>query len=139
VLVNYSNGNDAFWLITSAEYFNNSAIFASLVEGTFAASVGVDIARATYGQMWSFWTFLSNDASTTALGAVDPDGIIFSGTKAGVGTAFRWGLSAADPINLTGTVNTKFTNTDHTSANVALIKAPIGGVGQFKGLTQGTT
>lgn len=44
-----------------------------------------------------------------------------------------------DPLKTTSTVITsKFVATGVTSVNTATINAPIGGMGQFKGLTQGT-
>lgn len=102
--------------------------------------VGVNLPRATYGQLWNFWLFLADASGTTVLGTVEPDSMIFCGTSAGKGIAFRWGLagSGTDPNVMAGTVvTTKFTNTNTTlvSANKALISAPTGGMGQFKGLT----
>jgi len=94
--------------------------------------------KATYGQFWAFWFFLADNSSTTSIGAVEPDAVIIAGEKVGKGIAFRWGL-AADPIQPTSTITTsKFTASDVTDSNTAKISAPTGGMGQFKGLTQGT-
>jgi len=56
------------------------------------------------------------------------------GTKKGKGTIWRATL-ASDPLVYTLTTTTVFTVVNGGSGGLALISAPTGGMGQFKGLT----
>lgn len=96
--------------------------------------------KGTYGQLWAMWTFLKDASGTTILSAAEGDSVIFVGELSGKGTAFRWTLSDVSGLRTTsGTVETApFTVATVTANNQAIISAPTGGMGQFKGLTQGT-
>jgi hypothetical protein len=61
------------------------------LDGT--AAVGAAMARATYGAVHVMWPFLKDASDTTALGAVEPDAIIFAGERVGKGIAFRFTLA----------------------------------------------
>jgi len=96
------------------------------------------LAKATFGSIWNFWPFLSNEStSTNYYVAQAPDNAIFVGLKGGKGALHR--------ATLTGTPR-KYTVTDTTiytvnaaSSGVVTIASPIGGMGQFKGAVYGTT
>jgi len=55
------------------------------------------------------------------------------GTKGGKGTVWRATL-ASDPLVYTATTNNIFTVNNDTTG-LSLISGPVGGMGQFKGLT----
>lgn len=135
-----AGGNECWWLVTSAEFFQNSGLFTALIDANLTGTIGADMAKATYGGLWSMWAFMADDGTQTALGAAEADQIIFIGERIGKGIAFRWGLDTAGALlKTTSTVITsKFTASNVTNSNTAVISAPTGGMGQFKGLTQGT-
>jgi len=68
--------------------------------------------------------------------------MLFCGQKLGKGTAFRYTMiddgTNSSTLSTSALTTSKFT-TGLVTSNVAYISAPTGGMGQFKGLTQGTT
>jgi len=63
VLVDNAGGNEAWWLVTANEWFQNSGCFAALVGSAISGTIGADMARATYGQLWSMWAFMADDGT----------------------------------------------------------------------------
>jgi len=127
-------GKEAFWLVSSAEFFQNSAFFAAAISAAVSGTEGAAMDKATYGQLWGFWPFKAADSTSTTIGAIEPDNVIFVGEKAGKGNAFRFSLNGTSMLNETADT-TKFVQATVVVANQAVIAAPTGGVGQFKGLT----
>lgn len=74
VLINSAGTDyDAWWLITSAEFFQNSGTFTAKVSADISGVAGADMAAATYGQIWSAWVFKADDGATIAIGSTEPD------------------------------------------------------------------
>lgn len=97
------------------------------------------MAVATYGQVWRFWPIEAAGSSTDSLAAVAPDQLVFVGEKAGKGIAFRFTLDGSTKVpNAVENGTGIFDVGTVTANNTAIISAPVGGMGQFKGLTQGT-
>jgi hypothetical protein len=68
------------------------------------------------------------------------DNAIFVGCKFNKGIAFRFTVTTSTNVMATAALQgtPSFTQATVTSSNAAIITAPTGGMGQFKGLTQGT-
>jgi hypothetical protein len=87
---------------------------------------------ATYGAAWNFWPFKNDEATATNLiSAQDPNNMILVGTKGGKGVFWRATL-VGNPL-ASGAVGTEITA--NATNNVAVVEAPLYGVGQFKGTT----
>jgi hypothetical protein len=59
---NAGTDNEAWWLITSAEFFQNSGTFCAKINPDLAGEAGADMAKATYGAVWSMWAFVADTA-----------------------------------------------------------------------------
>lgn len=132
--VNYAGGFDAFFLLTSSEYYYQSVLF-SVETGAvgFAVTQGnVALATATFGSAWNFWPFKLDEATAgTGIVAQDANAIIMVGTKDGRGVFWRATLTT-DPAVYTDTDVSIFSS---ATLGVKSVEAPLYGVGQFKGLT----
>lgn len=134
----WKTGFQTFYLITSNEYFANSGLVSTLPSANYTANLvaNATMAKATYGQLWGLYAFLKEETGTDKIGAQTPDAMIFVGTSKGAGIAFRFSMADDSGTLKTSAIETKFTVT--STSNVANIAGPAGGMGQFKGLTQGT-
>lgn len=87
------------------------------------------------------YTYKDAETGTAALLWTEKsDRAIYCGQKKHQGHCFKFTLTASTSAvtNWPSAVETGFTGTD-VASNVKSISAPAGGLGQFKGLTQGTT
>lgn len=73
VLVDYTGGNEIWWLITGNEYFSNSGFFANKVLDADIgdSAAGAAMAKDTYGTLWCMWLF-NNASSVVTLGGQEP-------------------------------------------------------------------
>jgi len=94
---------------------------------------------ATYGQIWGLWLYKKNETSTTAIALQVPDQVIFVGNKKNVGTAFIFTLTVTTKNYHGNAKDTSVFGTAGVAAsNAAILSAPTGGMGQFKGLSTST-
>lgn len=70
-----------FFLITSNEYYVDSGLLSVSSEESPLATLYTNtaMAKATYGQLWACYAFKINQSSAAAIGAQEPDNIIFVG------------------------------------------------------------
>jgi len=58
---------EAFWLLTTSEYYYDSVLFSGSVAAAAAnlavTQGAVALTAATYGSAWNFWPFKTNETS----------------------------------------------------------------------------
>lgn len=97
------------------------------------------LTNSTYGQIWGLWAYKKNETGTTAIALQVPDQVIFVGNKKNVGTAVIFTLSVTTKTYHGNAKDTSVFGTAGVAAsNAAILSAPTGGMGQFKGLSTST-
>ena len=85
--INYvALASEAYYLLTSSEYYYNSILLTVLKDATnFAPLQGsVSLANATYGAVWNFWPFKAAETvASTKISAQAPETVILVGVKGG--------------------------------------------------------
>jgi len=106
--MNYkSTDYDAFALLTSAEHYHASIILSFLPDAADVTPTQgtISFTNTTYGQLWDFWPFKSDETtSTNYIALQEPNMLIFVGTLKGKGVIFR-GTATSSPLKF-GAVNT---------------------------------
>lgn len=117
------------------------------VAGNNLSAVGAkfqieELAKATYYQVRAFYTYKAAETGTAQLlFGEKTDAVIFCGQNAQVGHCFKFTLNALQATAVVSDLNavmTDFTGTG-VASNIKSFTGPIGGLGQFRGLAQGTT
>jgi hypothetical protein len=107
-----------------------------------SAGTWIAFATATYGQLWAALLWTKDETGATTLLKQTSDRAIIVGSLKNVGTAFTMTaasttVGAGKNYAVSGTALTECfqeTNGGVSANNRAVIKAPTGGMGQFKGL-----
>lgn len=136
-----TNGNIIFIIVTSYEFYANSAIVGIQPAKTIKTQKpqkSAAFARANYGAVYGGWAFKKADASSSTLAAQEPDSWALVGVLKGYGAIFRWSSKTNTDIYVPNANDSVFT-VGQDANGVVPFYTPVGGVGQFKGTTMTDT